>query len=320
MTEKIFVTINGCRQGMFLQTQNDNKPVLLFVHGGPGSPEFVLNSKYPSGLESLFTVCWWEQRGSGLSYSKQIAKTEMTPETMISDTVAVAEYLKNRFSCKKIYLMGHSWGSVLGLLAAHRHPELFYAYLGTGQIKNAYQSEQLAYSFLLNEFEKTGNQKMVHKLKKFSVDAGGELSPQYFGLRSQAMDLLGVGIMHKGYSALQLAKDIFSFRGYSWKEKINFFRGSAFSAQCLMPVVLKLDLSETVQQLEIPFYLFQGKFDVQTSYTLAKQLFEQIDAPTKGFYTFHNSAHSPCFEEAEQMKKILAEDVLNATATHADRL
>lgn len=116
-----------------------------------------------------------------------------------------------------------------------------------------------------------------------------------------------------------MAKDIFSFKGYGWKEKINFIRGSAFSAQCLFPVLFQLDLEKTVSKLEIPFYVLQGKFDFQTSYTLAKQLFEKIEAPAKGFYTFQNSAHSPCFEEPEKLLEIIQKDILNRTTKNADR-
>ena len=102
MNEKIFVEINGAKQGMFLQSENTENPVLLFLHGGAGSPEIAFTQKYPTGLEKLFTVCWWEQRGSGISFNRSITSEEMTIEQMISDTIAVTHYLRNRFSKEKI--------------------------------------------------------------------------------------------------------------------------------------------------------------------------------------------------------------------------
>lgn len=199
MTEKIFVTINSCRQGMFLQTQNDQKPVLLFLHGGPGSPEFVLNNKYPSGLDKLFTVCWWEQRGSGMSYSKQLSKSEMTLDSMISDTIAVAEYLTERFQCEKIYLMGHSWGSALGLLAAQKRPDLFYAYIGIGQLKNAYESERLAYTFMIEQLYKMGNRKMAKRRQHYTTIFQCEKSGNgFFANRNYALWIFFFSI-GKGY-------------------------------------------------------------------------------------------------------------------------
>ena len=91
MTEKIFIEINGVKQGMFIQREDDAKPVLLFLHGGPGMPEFFLTRRYPTGLEEYFTVCWWEQRGSGLSYRAGLPPETMTVEQLIADTLAVTK-------------------------------------------------------------------------------------------------------------------------------------------------------------------------------------------------------------------------------------
>lgn len=110
---------------MILQSKNTENPVLLFLHGGPGSPEIAFNQKHPSGLEHLFTVCWWEQRGSGISYRRNIPKETMTLEQMIADTIVVANYLCKRFGKNKIYVMGHSWGSFLGILTVQRAPPLW---------------------------------------------------------------------------------------------------------------------------------------------------------------------------------------------------
>lgn len=134
MDEKIFIEINGARQGMFIKSENTENPVLLFLHGGAGSPEVAFTQKYPTGLEKLFTVCWWEQRGAGISYRHKITPQEMTLEQMISDTITVTNYLRNRFSKNKIYIMGHSWGSLLGVLTVKQQPELFHAYIGIGQV------------------------------------------------------------------------------------------------------------------------------------------------------------------------------------------
>ena len=97
LNEKIRVEINDMKQGMFLQSEDTDNPVLLFLHGGPGSPEIAFTQKHPTGLEKIFTVCWWEQRGSGISYNRSIPKEMMTIDQMISDTVAVVNYLRRRF-------------------------------------------------------------------------------------------------------------------------------------------------------------------------------------------------------------------------------
>ena len=91
VSEKIRVNINGVEQGMFIQSKDATKPVLLFLHGGPGMPEYFLTRRYPTGLEDLFTVCWWEMRGAGLSYSADISPETLTLEQLIADAIEVGE-------------------------------------------------------------------------------------------------------------------------------------------------------------------------------------------------------------------------------------
>jgi pimeloyl-ACP methyl ester carboxylesterase len=112
VSEKVFVDINGARQGMFIQSTDVTHPVLLCLHGG--LPEYFLTERYPTGLENDFTVIWWEQRGAGLSYSPGIPPETMTAEQFIADTLSVTSYLRNRFGQEKVYLMAHSGGRLSG--------------------------------------------------------------------------------------------------------------------------------------------------------------------------------------------------------------
>ncbi len=116
ISEKIYVNINGVEQGMFIKSKDSTNPVLLYLHGG--MPEYFLTQKYPTGLENYFTVVWWEQRGSGLSYYADIPPETITLEQMISDTKEVTNYLRQRFGQEKIYLMGHSGGTFIGIQVA----------------------------------------------------------------------------------------------------------------------------------------------------------------------------------------------------------
>ena len=134
LAEKIWVNINGIPQGMFIQSKEPTNPVLLFLHGGPGMPEYWLTKQYPTGLEAYFTVVWWDQRGSGLSYTPNIPPETMTYEQLIADTVAVTNYLRDRFHKEKIYLMAHSGGTFFGIQVAARYPELYHAYIGMAQM------------------------------------------------------------------------------------------------------------------------------------------------------------------------------------------
>ncbi len=319
MVEKFFVDINGIKQGMFLQYESTDNPVLLFLHGGAGSPEIAFNDRYPSGLETLFTVCWWEQRGAGMSYSRSITPQEMTLEQMIDDAVEVTHYLQNRFGQEKIYLMGHSWGSLLGMLTVHRQPALFHAYMGVGQVAQQDLSERLAYTYMLAEFQKANNQKMVRRLKKYPIDQGGEISIPYLGVRSVGMNKLGVGVMRNITTMRECVAMVLTFKGYTWGEKFKYPLGSNFSLKCMWDTVLKMNLIEQVPSVEVPVYIFQGKHDYQVSYVVAKEFAAALKAPVKGFYTFDDSAHSPCFEEPEKMRHIIRVDVLQNQVSLADK-
>jgi len=168
ISEKVFVTVNGMEQGMYIKSKDKTAPVLLYLHGG--LPEYFLTQRYPTGLEDAFTVVWWEQRGSGLSYRAGIPPETMTLEQFISDTLEVTNFLRQRFGQEKIYLMGHSGGTFIGIQAAARTPELYLAYIGVAQMSDQLTSERLAYDYMLKQFKENGNRAMVRKLEAAPVN------------------------------------------------------------------------------------------------------------------------------------------------------
>src|SRR6185503_15429060 len=195
ISEKVFVNINGVKQGMFIKSKNDTNPVLLYLHGG--MPDYFLTEKFPTGLEDYFTVVWWEQRGSGISYHADIPRKTMTLEQMVSDTIEVTDYLRNRFHKEKIYLMGHSGGTFIGIQAAAREPQLYSAYIGVAQMSNQLKSEKLAYDYMLQQFKENGNREMVRRLEAGPVTMTGGTPDAYRALRDPAMHSLGIGTMHE---------------------------------------------------------------------------------------------------------------------------
>ncbi len=167
LSEKIFININGVQQGMIIKSKNLANPVLLYIHGG--IPDYFLTQQYPTGLEKYFTVVWWEMRGQGISFDPSISKDTMTTDQLVDDTLAVTNYLRDRFHQDRIYLMGHSGGTFYGIQAAAKAPELYHAYIAVAQISNQLESEKLAYTYMLEEFKKQGNAKMVAELEKAAV-------------------------------------------------------------------------------------------------------------------------------------------------------
>jgi len=324
VSEKIFMTIGGVEQGMFIRGKDTDNPVLLFVHGGPSFPEYFLVEKYPVGLEDHFTVCYWEQRGGGISYTPQVTLESMTLEQLASDAIEVSNYLRNRFGQEKIYIMAHSGGTAFAIQAVADHPQLFHAYIAMAQITRQAASEKIAYEYMLNRYSKEGNAKMVAEFKKYPVLENDSLILPFFTsvLRDKAMHELGIGTMHKMTSII---KDIFlpvwTCRAYTLKEKIKIWKAkfSFVSRSGLRGQVISSDIPATVTGLDIPVYFLSGRYDLTVNKDLAKDYLKKIEAPVKGFYTFENSAHSPMFEEPQRLKEILITDVLNGSTTLADK-
>ncbi|PKL16524.1 MAG: alpha/beta hydrolase [Spirochaetae bacterium HGW-Spirochaetae-5] len=319
ISEKVFIDIGGVRQGMFIKSKNSTNPVLLYLHGG--LPEYFLTQNYPAGLEEYFTVVWWEQRGSGISYSDDIPAESMTLEQMISDTIEISDWLRRRFGKEKIYLMGHSGGTFIGIQAAARAPDLFYAYIGVAQISNQLKSEFLAYEYMLNKFREKGDSKMVRKFEAAPVSLTAGIPDSYLRLRDPAMHTLGIGTTHEMNSVITgIFLPSLTCREYTLNEKINMWHGKSRSGVSIMWAdILAADMSVHTPEVKIPVYFIEGVYDYTCSYTEAKLYFEKLKAPVKGFYTFNHSAHSPHYEEPEVMLKIIREDILTGGNRLSDK-
>jgi len=311
LAEKNYVNINGVKQGMFIRSKNVSNPVLLYLHGG--MPDYFLTERYPTGLEDIFTVVWWEQRGSGLSYSSNIPRESITLDQMISDTKEVTNYLRTRFGQGKIYLMGHSGGTFIGINVAAQFPELYHAYIAVAQMSNQLESERLAYEYLVEQYKVKGNLKMLGKLESAPVTLKDGTPDSYLLLRDKAMHSLGVGTAHDMKSVIiGIFFQSLKCRDYTLIEKIKMWSGKARSGVSpLWNEMISTNLALEVTEINIPVYFFHGIYDYTVSCNLAKDYFNKLKAPIKGFYTFEKSAHSPIFEEPEKSVRIIKNDILN---------
>lgn len=318
ISEKIRIDINGVELGMFIRSRDKAHPVLLYLHGG--MPDYFLDKRYHAGLEELFTVVWWEQRGSGMSYSPDIPRETLTEEQLISDTIELTKELRRRFGKERIYLMGHSGGTFIGIQAAARAPELYCAYLGVAQMSFQLKSERVAWEYMLECFKENGNRKMAGKLEAAPVTMSDGIPVAYSAVRDKAMHSLGIGTtrdMHSVITGIFLPSLL--CRDYTLREKVHMWLGKSRSGVSIVwNDMLSMNLAEKVPELRIPVYFLEGIYDYTCSYTEAKSYFEKLRAPLKGFYTFELSAHSPMFEEPEKMRKILKQDVLAGVNILAD--
>ncbi|MGG5329413.1 alpha/beta fold hydrolase [Enterococcus sp. AZ163] len=323
ISEKISVDINGTSLGMFIMAKDNTKPVLLFLGGGPGIPEYFLEQSYPSKLEDEFVVCYLDYRGTALSYDPELTTETMTTEQYVSDAAQVTKYLSERFGQEKIYLMGHSFGTYIGLKVVHQYPNMYHAYIAMSQITNSPKSEKLAYSYMREQYEIAGNTKMVQKFDDYPILTSEKAYERYTAssLRDTAMHELGVGTMRNMKSVIS---GIFfpSLRctAYTQAERINIWKGKDFSQSTpIFEESRQYDSFNEVSSIEVPIYFFAGIHDYTVCYSLQQEYYEKINAPIKAFYTFHNSAHSPLFEESEKALAILAQNVLTRKTTLSDQ-
>jgi len=301
LSEKNFIEIGGLQQGFFIRTENPENPVLLFLHGGPGSPELAYSVAYEwsERLEKYFTVCYWDQRGAGLSFNSSIDDATMNVKQFVEDARQMTEYLQHRFNREKIYLMGHSWGSYLGIKIIEKYPENYLAYIGIGQISNQLESVKLAYDYLLQLATEKNDTKTLDLLKKFDRQAPDFPNADYLMVANQLMNEYGIGLSHQSISMFSLIKNMLFFKGYTLSEKINYFNGTLFSLK-LFDNAMNDNLFESSASFSVPVFFVQGKYDFVTSYTLARDYLDKIEAPQKAFFTFDNAAHAPNLEEPDK--------------------
>jgi pimeloyl-ACP methyl ester carboxylesterase len=312
IAEKTWIDIDGSKLGLIIVGENKNNPVLLVCGGGPGIPEYLLESFYPSVLTKHFVVVYFDYRGTGLSYQK-VDPDSIDTERYLKDVDVITDYLINRFDKEKIYLMGHSFGTYIGLNVSKTHPEKYEAYLAVSQIASTMESEYIAYDYMLEEYKKQKDSSMVSKLEKYPIRESNEIFDKYAssGVRDKAMHKLGVGTTRKMHSVIsELFFPSLRIKAYTVNERINIWKGKKASNDFkVSDESHAFNAFNEVKSLEIPIYFFAGKYDYTCAESLQRKYYEFVDAPKKKYFLYENSAHSPIFEEYdktdEYIKKIL---------------
>ncbi|MFW5792958.1 MAG: alpha/beta hydrolase [Bacteroidota bacterium] len=319
ISEIITINLGGLDQYLIIRGVDKTKPVMLFLHGGPGSPEAAFMKHFNRDIENDYVMVYWEQRGAGKSFSKNIPPESMTLEQMISDTQELSEYLIKRFNQEKLFLMGHSWGSFLGILTAYKHPELYYAYYGIGQVADQYQAEKVSFEWVKEQAKLKNDQSAISTLSKLSFPDSTATVKEWIDflmVERRYVSKFGGGVTREITGMWPLVKIVLYSPEYTFREKLNFMNSSMFCLENLWMEVINTNLFNHIDSMQIPVYIFNGINDYQTSYTVAKDFFDQMDAPVKEFFTFENSAHSPCMEEVDKFNSIVKEKALKAISCH----
>lgn len=287
------VRINKTEHSFLIRGVSRKNPVVLFVHGGPGCSEIPYVVKYQRKLEKYFTIVHYDQRGSGKSFHAKEDYSDLTVAKLISDLKSIISYICQTLGKDKIILAGHSFGTEIAIRTAAEFPDHIMAYVGIGQMAYTSQSELEGLSYCLQKAKEAGQEKDYQNLLALreQLEAGkGAVPRSYIRKYGGAARLIND---NRDYAMALLFRPEYSIR-----DAVKFIRGLSVS-QRLFGTTSE-QTAEAVRSLEMPCYFLQGAYDYMTSTKIAKQYFEEIQAPEKEFVLFERSAHFPQFEERDR--------------------
>ncbi len=304
------VLLGGLMQQIHWRTDDEKKPVLLFLHGGPGVCNRHTILRDHSDLTDTFTIVTWDQRGSGGSYRG--AKTEtLTVDRLVEDARELVRFLCDRFCQEKIFIIGGSWGSELGTWLAYRYPEQLAAFVGFGQVVNGEKNELLSFQFALDAAKAAGDGKAVAALGRVGPPVMGVYKGGYDGMMVQRNIMMKYG----GYSLSEKKRSYFRsfvvpvlFSGeYSPAALWGLAVGHTKVLNAMWHEVGATDFEKTCTQFQIPIFIFDGRHDNNTPAALVEHWFDMIRAPQKELIWFERSGHNPMGDEPERFKTLLRE-------------
>jgi proline iminopeptidase len=284
--EARFVTLGGIEQWITIRGANRENPVLLILHGGPGDAQSALRSAY-APYEKDFTVVQWDQRGAGKTYAKN-PNSPPELERLESDGIELAQYLCSYLGKKKILLLGHSWGSYLGVGIVQRRPELFAAYIGTGQVASWHENLQAQFDFLLAKARAANDRKRVEQLEAIGTP-DPKSAEQYFSWWS----------MRNPYMSPDDAKWFQELRRIAQSNPQEFTDeymktvgdGMIYSGHYTLKYMLTTELITTAKELKVPFFVIQGKEDMVAPTSVAVKYFNVVKAPRKRLILIEHAGH-----------------------------
>ena len=298
-------TLGGLNQWIYI-SGDPRKPLLLFLHGGPGVAQIGFAERFQGDLKKHFLMVHWDQRGAGKTFRARTP--DMTLEQYVSDAVALSKYLLQTLNKEKLYLFGHSWGGAVGAKVAQRAPELLHAYIAQGMLVDGEENARLSYERAQAQLEGTKHASTLKRLKKLGEPPHAN---QLRALLTQRWATLRAGgLFHDEKCWRTYTRAMFRSKTYSNKDMFTYPLGVLYSLRHLWDEALAVDLFSDVPRLEVPFYLLMGRFDTVTPPEIAQRYWEGLEAPHKEKVWFEHSSHCPHLEEPERLAQVLAERVL----------
>ena len=306
------VKLSGAEEWITIRGKDSRNPVLLFLAGGPGGSQLVLEQRALAGLEDHFVVVNWDQPGAGKSFDA-IDHAKLTSDRYITDAHELVLNLRQRFGKEKVYLSGQSWGSALGIMVVQRYPELFHAFIGTGQVVAFLENELIRYDLALRLAQERGDQQQVEKLKQ-------QGAPPYYGndvlpkMLTYLNDLNKYRNEHQN-SAIAKPKsnilfDLLTSSEYGLYDKVNLSRGELQTVGVVFPQLWSVDFRKQATRLKVPVYFLIGRHDGTTSPKLTEEYFNLLTAPHKELIWFEHSGHGTWMNESAKFIDVMVNRVL----------
>ena len=306
------VSINGSRQWIYLAGAQRENPVLLWLDGGPGGSEVAWVRRYLGPLHQSFTVVCWDQRGTAGSYRTD--KDTLTVEQYVDDVIVLSDILAKKFGQEKIFLVGHSWGSVIGLLAAQKRPDLYHAYIGAAQHINSIENDSIGWQMILDGATCEGDEKTVSLMEKMGPppytkqNKDGSVVPDgdaYYEVLKRLYHYSPPAPADKGFDSMGM----FLAPEHNLWSKINLVRGLVRGVKLVYPQLAFLDMEEEVQRLECPLFLINGRYDMTCVASISERWFHKVTAPSKRLLWLEHSGHNGVFTEAKPFIDLLEREV-----------
>lgn len=297
------VELGGIEQSILIRGADQDQPILLLLHGGPGYPQIGFARHNQQQLETEFIVVNWDQRGSGKSYHWNMTDEDLHIDRLIEDTYELTQYLRKKFNQEKIFIVGHSWGSLLGIWTVQKYPELYHAYIGIGQVANLPEGERVSYEFALREAYERSNEQAIKELE--SIGYPPYKNPRKDTTLERKWVTAFGGSERNINSNSDLMRGILFSPEYTWLDGVRLALGNSLSLRAIMPQTENMNLFETVPELKVSVYFIMGKHDYMTPSEVAYHYYEQLNAPNKQFIWFEESAHFPHFEEVDRFFEVM---------------
>ena len=314
------VDIGGIRQWITVRGRDRRNPILLVLHGGPAAPDLPNRYLFERPWTDYFTVVEWDQRGAGKTYElndpEKVAPT-MHAERMVQDTEELVANLRATYDKKKIFALGHSWGTILGLNLAARRPDWLYAYIGVGQIINMREAERICYDWVLNTARKAGDADAVKELEAIAPypESNGALPLEKINVeRKWSVHYGGLTYGRQSYDFWENAEKISP--DYSETDFKTIDAGSAFSLPKLLPEMAATDFTK-LMRVGCPVLIFAGRHDYTTPSEPVRRWLARLEAPSKRWVWFENSAHMIWAEEPGRVLVDLVQFALPFAAASA---